>query len=487
MSLCRAARIANTKKNRATTLIPFSPQPLPIDGPSRFPTPFDRAAVHPLARRAAVELMETLRSQDAAHWRLHDDGNGKMFGVLVVEGRDGTIGYLRGFSGMMDGQWDINGWVPPVFDRSKHEALRIPVEAEMLEFSEKRAMLVGMATAESNAQIRALDKTRSDRSRMLTTLFHDTYGFANAHGEVRTLRSLFAPGEPPTGAGDCAAPKLLAHAYRLGLRPLALAEFWWGASPASGDRREGVFYAACRGKCLPILTHMLDGLSVEPLPLFGTAMIDATEPIVVYEDEHLLVVNKPAGLLSVPGRTASLSDCVETRLGERYPNETAPLVVHRLDLDTSGLMVVARNLDTFRALQRLFSLRAIDKQYVAWVDGNLAGDDGHITLPLRVDVDDRPRQIHDPVFGKPADTHWHVLARENGRTRVRFSPRTGRTHQLRVHSAHPQGLDAPIVGDRLYGRNAPDEGERLMLHAERLSFVHPVTGVPMVFEQLAPF
>ncbi len=480
-------------------MITFSPAPHSTEWPTRFPTPFDRGAVHPLARRAAMELVDTLQSHHAKAWRLHDPGNGKMFGVLVVAAPDGTIGYLRGFSGMVDGQWEIDGWVPPAFDRSMRDRAWIPGAAEMLDFAARRATLVATLlatmpdpadTAEARrvtAAVRTLDETRTGRSRTLMGQIQDSYHFLNARGEVRSLRALFAPVEPPGGAGDCAAPKLLAHAYRRGLRPLALAELWWGASSAPGDRRAGVFYAACRGKCLPILTHMLDGLSADPPPLFGSAALDPAEPIVVYEDEQLLVVNKPSGLLTVPGRSASLQDCVVTRLRVRYPDASGPLVVHRLDMDTSGLLLVAKNLTTASALQRLFSRREIDKQYVAWLDGTVVVDHGHITLPLRVDIDDRPRNIYDPVFGKPADTEWRVLAREHGRTRVQFTPHTGRSHQLRVHAAHPQGLDAPIVGDRLYGRTAPHDDERLQLHAERLAFAHPVSGALLVVEQPAPF
>jgi tRNA pseudouridine32 synthase/23S rRNA pseudouridine746 synthase len=451
--------------------------------------------MHPLARRAAMHVMETLQSRDAAHWRLHEAGNGKMFGVLVVATSDGTIGYLRGFSGMVHGSWDIDGWVPATFDSHAYDAVRIEAEVDMIDFRAQRAALLASVSDSSstddmhrvNAAVRALDATRAARSRVLTTQIHDAYHFASTRGEVRSLRSLFAPGEPPTGSGDCAAPKLFAHAYRLGLRPLALAEFWWGAASATGDRREGVFYAACRGKCLPILTHMLDGLPVDPPPLFGSAAIDPAEPRTVFEDEHLLVVNKPSGLLTVPGRSASLSDCVVSRLRKRYPQATGPLAVHRLDLDTSGLLLIAKHAAVATALQRMFSLREIEKHYVAWVNGHIAADHGHITLPLRLDVDDRPRHIHDPVLGKPAHTEWHVVARHNGRTRVRFTAHTGRSHQLRVHSAHPQGLDAPIVGDRLYGRHAPSEDERMQLHAERVAFVHPVTGARLVIEQAAPF
>lgn len=451
--------------------------------------------MHPLARRAAMELMDTLQSPDVRPWRLHEPGNGKMFGVLVVAAPDGTIGYLRGFSGMIDGQWEIDGWVPPAFDRSMRDRAWIPGEVEMLDFAARRATLLATVPEPADpsesrrvtAAVRALDETRTARSRTLMGQIQDSYLFLNARGVLRSLRALFTPAEPPGGAGDCAAPKLLAHAYRLGLQPLALAEFWWGAPSTTGDRREGVFYAACRGKCLPILTHMLDGLPADPPPLFGSAAIDPTEPVVVYEDEQLLVVNKPSGLLTVPGRSAALQDCVVTRLRVRYPDATGPLVVHRLDMDTSGVLLVAKSLSTASALQRLFSLREIEKHYVAWLDGTVVADQGHITLPLRVDVDDRPRNIHDPMFGKPADTEWLVLAREHGRTRVRFTPHTGRSHQLRVHAAHPQGLDAPIIGDRLYGRTPPHEEERLQLHAERLAFVHPVSGAMVVVEQPAPF
>lgn len=476
-------------------MIPFSPAPLATEWPTTFPSPFDRAAVHTLAQRAAMEMVNAVEAHFAHAWRLHEAGNGKMFGALVVTAPDGSIGYLRAFSGMINGRWEIDGWAGPAFNQQQRDEAWIPGEAEMLDFAAQRAALLASmpehsATAPARritAAIRTLDETRTERSRTLMRQIQDSYHFANARGEMKCLRAIFEPAMPPAGAGDCAAPKLLAHAYRLGLRPLALAELWWGAASPTGDRRAGVFYAACRGKCLPILTHMLDGLPVDAPPLFGAAAIDAAEPLTVYEDEHLLVVNKPSGLLSVPGRSAALQDCVVSRLRERYPQATGPLVVHRLDLDTSGLLLVAKNQTVASALQRLFSLREVEKHYVAWLDGDVAADHGHITLPLRVDIDDRPRNIHDPVFGKPAHTEWRVLAREPGRTRVQLTPHTGRSHQLRVHSAHPQGLDAPIVGDRLYGRTAPHDDERLLLHAQRIGFVHPVTGVMVDVEQPAPF
>lgn len=398
-------------------------------------------------------------------WGLERAAGGKMFGVLVVQSGDGRVGYLRAFSGMMNGQWEVAGWSPPTFDARARDLIWIPGEAEL-------------ATLPT-------DVARTARSRELLPAIQDTYHFRNARGDTRGLRSLFAPAAPPAGAGDCAAPKLLAEAYAKELLPLALAEFWWGAPPRTGDRRSGAFYPACQGKCPPILAHMLDGLAADPAPQYASAAMAPHEPVVVYEDEHVVIVDKPSGMLSVPG--LSQKDCVSSRLSQRYPDAKGQLVVHRLDLDTSGLLLAAKDPAVFSALQRLFSLRQISKRYVAWLDGEVRDERGVIDLPLRMDVDDRPRQIHDPVHGKPAITSWELLERQAGRSKVAFVPHTGRTHQLRVHASNPLGLDAPIVGDRLYGREAPDHGERLLLHAEYLSFVHPVTGATVAVTREAPF
>jgi tRNA pseudouridine32 synthase/23S rRNA pseudouridine746 synthase len=468
---------------------PFTPAPPVADRPARFPTPFDRKAVHPLARRAALELIEALQAPEAAAWRLDEPGNGKMFGVLVVTDGQGTLGHLRAFSGMLNGTWHLDGWAPPTFDSAMRDRVWIPGEAEMLAYAAERAALVDAlpTNPRSASALRTLDAARTARSRVLMHQIQDCYTFTNALGDSRPLRELFAPAEPPAGAGDCAAPKLLAQAYALGLTPLALAELWWGAPSATGDKRAGVFYAACRGKCLPILTHMLVGLPADPPPLFGAAAFGPDEPLTLYDDPHLTVVAKPSGMLTVPGRSAALQDCVVTRLQARYPDAVGQMVAHRLDMDTSGLLVAAKDIATHSALQRLFSQRAIEKHYVAVLDGHVEGEHGHVTLPLRPDIEDRPRNIHDPIHGKPAHTEWRVLARENGRTRVQFTPHTGRSHQLRVHAAHPEGLNAPIVGDRLYGHLPPEDDERLLLHAERLAFVHPVTGVMVQVEHPAPF
>ena len=330
-----------------------------------------------------------------------------------------------------------------------------------------------------------LERLRADESRALMKQVHDHYTIANARGERRPLRALFAPREPPGGAGDCAAPKLLGAAYLHELAPLALAEVWVGASPATGGRHDGAFYAACRGKCGPILPFMLDGLVHAAIVDPGGAL-DGSQalPRIVLEDEHLLVLDKPAGLLSVPGRSGALRDSAQTRLRARYPDAS---VVHRLDLDTSGLLLCAKDLATYKALQAMFARREIAKRYVAIVDGDVLADEGSVALALRVDLDDRPRQIVDDEHGKPAVTRWRVIARDHGRTRVELVPLTGRTHQLRVHCAHRFGLAAPIVGDRLYGTPASQHAARLLLHAERLAFVHPVTGEDLVVTSPPPF
>ncbi|MFN0253509.1 MAG: RluA family pseudouridine synthase [Kofleriaceae bacterium] len=372
--------------------------------------------------------------------------------------------------------------------------------------AERAAERAGIAARLAALESRRVELVhlRADESRGLMKQVHDHYTITNARGEQRPLRALFAPGEPPGGAGDCAAPKLLGFAYAHGLVPIALAEVWVGASPATGGRNDGALYAACRGKCGPILPFMLDGLDHDPIVDPGASVTSAWPsgasaanavssasgsgrsplPPILFEDEHLVIVEKPAGMLSVPGRSGALRDSVQTRLRSRYTDGS---VVHRLDLDTSGLLTCAKDLATYKALQAMFTRRAIAKRYVAIVDGEVLSDEGTIELAMRVDLDDRPRQIVDSEYGKPATTTWRVLVRDAGRTRVELVPLTGRTHQLRVHCAHRFGLDAPIVGDRLYGTPASQHAPRLLLHAERLSFTHPITGAVVEVTSPTPF
>lgn len=332
-------------------------------------------------------------------------------------------------------------------------------------------------------EIERLKAERKIRSAALQQWLFKQFRMLNARGEERDLCNLFkdtVQKTPPAGAGECAAPKLLQYAYRNGWQPLAMAEFWWGDSPKNEIRRHGYYYPACKGKCGPILKHMLQGLHVEKNPL-ETDMHRGTELEIMYEDEWLSVVNKPAGMLSVPGK--SDIDSVYGRVRRMYPEATGPMIVHRLDMATSGLILIAKTKEVHQNLQAQFKNRTVCKRYVAWLDGIVEKKEGHIELPLRPDPEDRPRQVFDAVHGKPAVTDYTVLHYDSGRTFISFIPKTGRTHQLRVHSAHPLGLNAPIVGDELYGRKA----DRLYLHAEYLGFIHPVSGVYMEIEKESGF
>lgn len=320
-------------------------------------------------------------------------------------------------------------------------------------------------------RVRALKKKRTNTSNGLLEKIQEGYRIQNAVGARRELGSLYK-GEAPGGSGDCAGPKLLGYAYESNLTPIAFAEFWWGAPPLGGGRHNGQFYPACRGKCGPLLSFMLEGFAHDEAPQFGSETAQKHPPATIYDDSHLFAVNKPEPLLSVPGKGPELRDSALTRLREAHEGPGKPLQIHRLDRDTSGVMIFAKSRDAHRAMQALFAERSIEKTYVAWLDGTVAEEKGRIELALRVDLNDRPRQVADAVHGKEAVTDFEVLERHRGLTKVAFFPRTGRTHQLRVHAAHPQGLAAPILGDRLYGKPAP----RLFLHAESLAFTHPVGG-----------
>jgi tRNA pseudouridine32 synthase/23S rRNA pseudouridine746 synthase len=332
-------------------------------------------------------------------------------------------------------------------------------------------------------EIQALKETRRKKSSALQQHIFDHYFFLNQAGQNKSLADIFqrnAVTQPPAGAGECAAPKLLHYAFLHGFKPIAMAEFWWGESPVGEIRKHGQFYPACRGKCEPILAHMLEGIPLDPNPMAEGQATDL-ELEILYEDEQLVVVNKPAALLSVPGK--NVLDSVFFRMKQRYPDATGPLMVHRLDMGTSGILLVAKTAEAHKNLQSQFIRHSIQKQYVALLEGEIPGESGVINLPLRVDLEDRPRQMVCYTYGKSARTEWRVVERKAGTTRVHFHPITGRTHQLRVHSAHVQGLNAPIVGDELYG----NKGARLHLHAERIEFLHPQSGEQMVMECKADF
>ena len=407
----------------------------------------------PEAQKAAKEVIEKVHAYMGMHPESELHKCGKMFGVLVYEG-----GYLAAFSAKLDGSYYNDGFVPPVYEMKEEP--------------------IG---------------TSKEESQRLQRLLFANYNFVNGRGESRNLLDIFkdekvvSPDDwfntshikhhtsqilPPSGAGECCAPKLLQYALTHDLEPLSLAEFWVGAPSKTEIRQEGAFYAPCSGKCVPILKHMLEGLQVIG---YGLQETGYQKPEVVYEDEWLIVVNKPAGLLSVPGKSEEPS--VESLMGAK--------AVHRLDQDTSGLLVLAKTAEVYKELQAYFQRRDILKRYEAVVkpnDGMSATaslndeNDGIIELPLLPNPYDRPRQMVNVEHGKSAITRYVIRERRpDGTVLVDFYPLTGRTHQLRVHAAHPEGLNAPIVGDRLYGT----AGERLMLHAAEISFVHPITKEEM--------
>ena len=334
-----------------------------------------------------------------------------------------------------------------------------------------------------SSQIEALKAERRNRSAALQQKLFQQFNFLNAKGETKNLCAIFeetVQKTPPAGAGECAAPKLLQYAYLSGLSPIAMAEFWWGESPKTEIRHHGYYYPSCRGKCEPILRHMLQGLNVEPAPSERYSL-SQNMPEILFEDQWLLVLHKPEGVLSVPGKSEEQS--IYSLLRARYPEATGPLVVHRLDMATSGLLLAAKTQEVHRHLQAQFENRSIKKRYIALLDGILPEEEGVIDLPICPDYLDRPRQMVNEELGKTAITRYQVMDRKNGQTRIAFFPLTGRTHHLRVHAAHPLGLNCPIVGDELYGRKA----ERLYLHAEYLEFIHPVSGQRMVIEKKAEF
>lgn len=333
------------------------------------------------------------------------------------------------------------------------------------------------------SSLNQLKQQRKQLSNALQNKLFAQYRFLNGRGEEQSLAAIFAPTTsptPPAGAGECAAPKLLHYAFKHGFEPLALAEFWWGVSPKSEIRQHQQFYPSCNSKCQPILGHMLQGLKVDDNPLEENWAEDK-ELEILFEDDALVVVNKPSGLLSVPGKT--ITDSAYTRLQQRYPDVEGPFVIHRLDMATSGLLVFALTKRANKSLQKQFISRSVEKRYVALLEGEVEQQNGQIKLPMRGDPVDRPRQLVCFEHGKPAETYWEKVSTINGRSKLYLYPKTGRTHQLRVHCAHHLGLDLPMVGDGLYGEKA----DRLHLHAERLEFEHPYSKERLTFSAEAEF
>lgn len=527
--------------------------------PERFTYPFCYTP-HPLCVMAAEEVQNYLSKQ--SDWQ-EELSQGKMFGVLIVQTEDGSIGYLTAFSGILAGKNIHPYFVPPVYDllqpqgffkieeenistinrricrleedkkyidllsdltqttQSAQDALSI-AKTQLKEAKEKRELLrkTGQLDAKEEAdliresqfqkaeykrlerswkdkiaslqveagnwekQIQELKAERKVRSAALQQQLFEQFRMLNYRGEVITLCDIFEQTvhkTPPAGAGECAAPKLLQQAYLHHWKPIAMAEFWWGNSPKNEVRHHGYYYPACKGKCEPILRHMLQGLEVEANPMQQEVERGNEKLNIVYGDQWLLIINKPAGMLSVPGkeRQTSIYDLAR----EAYPEAEGPMIVHRLDMATSGLLIIAKDKKTHQHLQAQFKNRSIRKKYIALLDGIVPEDEGTIELPLCPNPLDRPRQMVNTQYGKPAITYYQVLERTDKYTRIAFYPHTGRTHQLRVHAAHPSGLHCPIIGDELYGK----KDKRLYLHAESIEFTHPVNGQSMCITEKADF
>ena len=532
-----------------------------IDIPQEFTDPF-RYSPHPLVRNAADALMNTLSS-----WAEMQEGSpekeaerhlaeGKMLGILVIQDKEGKIGYLCGFSGSIGGRSMVKGFVPPVFDlldpeggfkKGEVELNLLNKRISMAESSDELASLrsslseaeqfkdnaisimkarMALSKAErdnirsatedkerleilikesqhqkaelrrlkteceeriasikhkislATEEIDSLRKERARKSDELQKWIFDRFIVSNILGEEASIREIFAAKGlvPPGGTGECAAPKLLNHAFRQGLTPLAMGEFWYGKASETAVRVHGHFYPSCTSKCGPLLAFMLKGLCLQNK--YGNGY---SAPIIIHEDNSVIVVEKPSGMPSVPGLDGKLS--LQEMLGKDIQS------VHRLDMDTSGVMVYARNPHSATNLQRQFEEHKVRKTYKARLSCKDSGrfspiphhteSKGAISLPLSPDYDERPRQKADMAQGQPALTEYEIInADEDGTIDILFHPITGRTHQLRVHSAHSLGLGRPIAGDMLYGGNT---AERLHLHALSITFTHPESGQEMTF------
>ena len=535
--------------------------------PEKFTFPFFYNP-HPLTQIAAAELQQYLENDAELGHNFGLIQNqpglviGKMFGVLVVQDKQGKLGYLSAFSGKLAGENRHDRFVPPVFDMLiensfflkeqyilndiNDKVTALEEDKEYLSLKQDIAALISQSEQEilaakhqlkanKNARkalreaqidtltpqeyaaydaglikqslqekrevntlmlkwtqlldankaaishfensIEALKNERREKSGALQQQLFEQYSFLNQYGVEKSLQAIFSEtvfGRPPAAAGECATPKLLQYAFLNGLTPLAMAEFWWGAPPKSEIRKHRQFYPACTGKCQPILKHMLEGIDMDDNPLLHNGGAGKTLEV-VFEDDSFVVVNKPAELLSVPG--INIRDSVYSRLKDRFGG-IEPMIIHRLDMATSGLLVVAKTKEAHKHIQRQFLKRTVTKRYTALLSKVIEKSEGEINLPLRVDLDNRPRQLVCFEFGKKAVTRFRVMERNETTTKIHFWPITGRSHQLRMHAAHEDGLNAPIVGDDLYGTPA----NRLHLHAAHLEFLHPVTGKTVSFK-----
>lgn len=512
----------------------------------------------PLAEAIACSLMRYLATHEPY------TGEGKMYGILLVELPNGERRVLKAFSGLLQGQSRVAGWVPPIPGREqlilaetltleKLEAIKQELialkqlperqhyETQVTEFTQRlqemsdrhilrkqqrhikrqhlyqtlagEALTLALEELDAESRLDGIERRQLKRqrdamlqplqqfveqadrrmhqlkqqrkalSRQLQTQMHATYSLTNFSGKSASLQALGLGTGLPTGTGECCAPKLLHYAATQKLKPLAMAEFWWGSPSANQDKVQGQFYGACVERCQPLMGFLLSGLSQDE----GSAESDSLEQIlpILYEDEWLIAVNKPPGLLSVPGRYRDRQDSVLSRLCHLLPDGMGLTAVHRLDQETSGILLLARDPQTHRQLSQQFQQRQVEKVYEAVLSGLLRCKQGAIALPLWGDPQNRPYQIVHEERGKPSETRFQVMEMTNNTTRVELIPLTGRTHQLRVHAADSRGLGIPILGDRLYGCQAI--AHRLHLHARELRIVHPQLKTTLQLQVKTPF
>jgi len=424
------------------------------------------------AKEASLLLLEALDFHKTLDYEgeklistdyLFGPARGQMFGILVCADKEGNEVILKAFSGQYDGAWSIPGWVGPVVDPFSYDQVINQNDARLHELTDT------INSGKCSDSLVLVQQRRALSQSVLQELY-SLYQFRCIDGSTKSFAEIFGSKLPPTGTGDCCAPKLLHSAFTHELRPISMAEFYYGLPNRSGNREHKVFYGPCDDKCQPLLKHML--------------ALD-----IVYCDASLLIVNKEGGLLSVPGRGEDKSDCVESRVRRLFPSAPKQCAVHRLDMDTSGLLAIALDKETHRQLSIQFMQKEVEKEYVALLEGVIKEEGGEVHLPFRLDVEHRPYQVYDEEQGKWGTTAWKKVRVESSPeglvTRVLFTPLTGRTHQLRLHSSHPKGIGHAIVGDRLYGTGK--EGDRLCLHASSLAFCHPHTKEKLSFTSPAPF
>lgn len=523
--------------------------------PPRFNNPFHYQP-HPTCIEAAEALK---RHIEGCATLAGEAAKGKMFGVLIAKDKEGHIGFLAAFSGILCGSNNLPYFVPPIYDlqnpdgyfhqeeknisdinrliaekesseqfsclkaeyeHTRKEEIRLLKEArEQLKLSKEernKKRTSGNLSPQEEAQLiresqhqkaeyKRLERTLKEKSHATITLLNtltdeidqlkqerktrsaalqqwlfEQFVMLNALGEKKNLIEIFCQEStpvPPAGSGECCAPKLLQYAYLHHLHPVCMAEFWMGASPKDEIRRHGEFYPSCVSKCKPILSHMLRGLDVEENPQMLRMEATAAKMRIIYEDAHIIAVNKPSGMLSVPAKDDAPS--VYSKIRELKPElDGSTLMVHRLDMDTSGVLLLSKDKHTHKALQEQFLRHEVKKTYIALLEGVVGSDSGTISLPLSPSHNDRPRQMVDRHHGKQSVTRYEVISRSPESTRIAFYPQTGRTHQLRIHSAHPEGLAHPIIGDPLYGHHST----RMFLHAESIEFTHPATGERMTIK-----